>query len=278
MDSSWKPWPVNAAMVFSPLGRPFRAGPPRSLPRSGRQAVKLLDGRVLITGGMTTGGLATAACEIYDPATNTMAPAASMSALRICHAISLLPDGRVLAAGGFADWSNAAGQFGQMLSTAQASSEIYNPAANSWTPGPTMASARAGQSQTTLLDGRVLIAGGVAGGTTLNGFGPYQVPVSTRTCEIFDPATNSLAPAASLALPRGFHGASRLANGDVLVTGGAMSDSNLVATCSADCVRWSWAASTWSQVAPLSTGVAFHTQVADPLGRAVVIGGFTGQF
>src|SRR5262249_57113446 len=121
-----------------------------------------------VTGGMTTGGLATAACELYDPSTNTMAPAASMSALRICHGISLLPDGRVLAAGGFADWSNAAGQFAQMLLTAQASSEIYSPGANSWTPGPTMATARAGHSHTPLLGGRGLVVGGVAGGGDLH--------------------------------------------------------------------------------------------------------------
>src|SRR5262249_40764209 len=161
--------------------------------RSGHQAVKLFDGRVLITGGMTTGGLATASCEIYDPATNTMAPAASMSAQRICHGISLLPDGRVLAAGGFSDWSNAGGRFGQVLSTAQSSSEIYDPAFSNWTQGPTMASPRAGQSHTTLLDGRVLIAGGVTGGGTVV-VNPYsQVPFFTSGCEIFDPATNSLA-------------------------------------------------------------------------------------
>jgi hypothetical protein len=272
------PSPMNATMLFSPLDRMFRAGPPMSLPRSGHQAVRLLDGRVLITGGMTTGGLGTASCELYDPSTNTMTPAGSMSVARICHGISLLPDGRVLAAGGFADWSNASGQFAQMLSTAQASSEIYSPGANSWTPGPTMASPRAGQSHTTLLDGRVLIVGGVASGQTINYFSVYQVPFFTPSCEIFDPATNGLAATAPLNLPRGFHGATRLANGNVLVTGGAVSDTNSVATCSGDCVYWNQLAGTWSPTAQLSTPVAFHTQVADPLGKAVVMGGFTGQF
>jgi hypothetical protein len=209
-----------------------------------------------------------------------MAPAGAMSAARMCHGISLLPDGRVLVTGGFSDWSTASTQFAQMLSTAQSSSDIYNPATNGWTPGPTMASTRAGQSHTTLLGGRVLIAGGVAAGQTLGfGTGPYQVPVFTGSCEIFDPVTNSLAPTAPLTQPRGFHGASRLANGDVLVTGGAASiGSYYVAACSADCVRWSRLAGTWSSVAPLSTPTAFHTQVADPAGNAVVMGGFTGQF
>jgi hypothetical protein len=207
-----------------------------------------------------------------------MAPAGRMSAPRICHGISLLPDGRVLATGGFSDWSNASTQFAQMLATAQSSSEIYNPAANSWTPGPAMASTRAGQSHTTLLDGRVLIAGGVASGQTLTWGTSYQVPIFTPGCEIFDPATNTLATTAPLNLARGFHGASRLANGDVLVTGGAMSDGYSVAYCTTDCTRWSPLAGTWSPAGALSTGVAFHTQVADPSGNAVVMGGFTGQF
>ena len=277
------PTPMNATMLFSPLDRTFRAGPPMNMPRSGHQAVKLLDGRILITGGMTTGGLGTATCEIYDPLTNTLAPAGAMSAPRICHAISLLPDGRVLVTGGFSDWSTASTQFALMCSTAQSTSEIYNPSTNGWTPGPTMASTRAGQTHTTLLDGRVLIVGGVATGHTLTALGgSFQVPFFTGSCEIFDPATNTLAAAAPLTLPRGFHGASRLANGDVLVTGGAASTFSggaNVAACMSDCVRWLWSGNqSWAAVAPLTTPVAFHTQVADPSGNAVVMGGFTGQF
>jgi hypothetical protein len=274
------PTPMNATMLFSPLDRTFRAGPTMSVPRGSHKAVRLLDGRVLITGGMTTGGLGTPTCELYDPLTNTLAPAGSMSTARMSHAISLLNDGRVLVTGGFSDWTSASTLFAQSLSTAQATSEIYDPAANGWTPGPHMASTRAGQTHTTLLDGRVLIVGGVAGGqilTTPYSPAQYQVPIFTASCEIYDPVTSTLAPAPSLALARGFHGASRLPNGDVLVTGGAASTGSAgAAACIRDCVRWNGTG--WVSVAALTSGVAFHTQETDAAGNALVMGGFTGEF
>src|SRR5262249_8656816 len=153
--------------LFSALDRSLRPGPTMALPRSGHRAVRLRDGRVLITGGATTGNFGTANCELYDPVTNTLQPAAPMTRPRLAHALSRLHDGRVLAGGGFADWSAAATQFAAMLNTAQDTTEIYDPVGNTWTPGPVMASKRAGHSQTTRLDGTVLFAGGVNGGAVI---------------------------------------------------------------------------------------------------------------
>jgi hypothetical protein len=280
-----------ATELFSPISRTFRAGPTMSEPRSGHRSVLLLDGRVLITGGAATGNIGTATCEIFDPTTGQLTATAPMSSTRLAHAISLLDDGRVLVSGGFATWQNAASQFTATLNTVQDSTEIYDPATDTWSPGPVMASRRAGHTQTRLPDGRILIVAGVNGGITT----PYplspnvmiQIPLFTPSCEYFDPATNALSPAPGIPvtnpLPnnqfgRGFHAASLLPNGDVLVTGGAATIGQYnVAACTNDCRVLT--PSGWVQTASLSTGVAFHTQVTDPAtGHAIVMGGFTAEF
>jgi hypothetical protein len=64
---------------------------------------------------------------------------------------------------------------------------------------------------TPLADGRVLIAGGVVAAFTMPGAGTL----------LFDPLTGAFAPGPPLLVARRDHSAARLANGDVLVVGGA---------------------------------------------------------
>jgi hypothetical protein len=69
-------------------------------------ATLLPDGKVLVTGGTSSGGFNTSAgtvyaAEIWDPATGTFSTMASMSVPRLYHSTAvLLPDGRVMTAGG----------------------------------------------------------------------------------------------------------------------------------------------------------------------------------
>ena len=76
----------------------------------------LHDGRVLIAGGR--GDTVTATAELYDPKTKQFVPTGNMQVARYKHTAGLLPDGRVLIAGGSdeRDWNGA-------LSSA----EIYDP-------------------------------------------------------------------------------------------------------------------------------------------------------
>ncbi|MEP6935980.1 MAG: galactose oxidase-like domain-containing protein, partial [Nitrospirota bacterium] len=94
----------------------FHAAAPMNLPRTHVNAVLLPDRTVLATGG----GLkredvptATLQPEIYDPTTNTWIIGASSKVPRLYHSVALLlPDGRVVAAGGNPDpgthveWNN----------------------------------------------------------------------------------------------------------------------------------------------------------------------------
>ena len=82
----------------------FQAAAPMNVPRTHVNAVLLPDRTVLVTGG----GLAresrltpTLQSEIYDPATNTWTLGASSRVPRLYHSVALLlPDGRVVVAGG----------------------------------------------------------------------------------------------------------------------------------------------------------------------------------
>jgi galactose oxidase len=92
------------------------------------------------------GGSGTTATAIYDPATGTVTQRTVTNTGHdmFCPGISMLPDGRVLVTGG-----DDAGK-----------SSFYNFATNAWTTGPTLATPRGYQSNTTLSDGRVFSIGG----------------------------------------------------------------------------------------------------------------------
>jgi hypothetical protein len=79
-------------------------GPAMVAPRVQLNATILPNGKVLVSGGSSKDediSTAVLRAELYDPATNTFAPAGSMEFARVYHSNTLLlPDGRVLAVGG----------------------------------------------------------------------------------------------------------------------------------------------------------------------------------
>ncbi len=97
---------------------------------------------------------------------------------RSSHTATLLPDGRVLVAGGCVQ-PEPSGQ----CSKATATAEIYDPAHRSFARTASMTTARIGHVATLLADGRVLVSGGCA---TLN-CGAARSS-SERSAELYDPA------------------------------------------------------------------------------------------
>jgi hypothetical protein len=118
-----------------------------------------------------------ASAELYDPATETWAAADAMTVPRSGHPGTLLPDGRVLVAGGVTPFVNP------FDSRALASAELFDPASGRWVAAAAMPEPRFDQTSTLLPDGRVLLAFGSAG------FGR-----PSASALLYDPASDSWAP------------------------------------------------------------------------------------
>src|SRR5205807_1929864 len=130
--------------------------------------------------------------------------AASLAAGREEHTATLLPNGKILVAGG------TDGR-GKVL----ASAELYDPARNRWTSAGSMAATRIDQTATLLPSGQVLAAGGVVL--------PYPAP-SLASAKLHAPSTNPWAVAAPMIASRTRHTATLLPDGRVLVVGGQRFD------------------------------------------------------
>jgi hypothetical protein len=158
---------------------------------------------------------------------------------------TLLPDGRVLVAGG-----NGQGQ------VSLASAEIFDPQANRWTAAPDMNDARIGHSATLLDDDRVFVFGG----------NDYEV----TSAEIYDPTTDRWTTIPPLDAPEiEGHCASLLPNGDVLVTGGF--DQALHATQHA--FRYAVAEGEWHVLPLMNNPRLQHASVRLDDGRVLLAGG-----
>ncbi len=116
--------------------------------RSGHTATLLNDGRLLVVGGNSSGGV-TRSVEIFDPATGRWSPAAPLfDFTRTGHTATLLRDGRVLVVGG------------EFRGGGFSSNQIYDPATNTWALAGSMADNRSGHLAVALRDGTVLVIGG----------------------------------------------------------------------------------------------------------------------
>lgn len=172
-----------------------------------RTATGLLDGGVLLSGGLArTVNPVTDVVDRYDASSAQWQAAGRMNHVRVLHTATLLRDGRVLVTGGLTccQVPNPSPEF--YAETA----EIYDPAADRFTPTGSMTTARGSHAAALLPDGRVLVTGG-------NGNDAAPFP---RLTEIFDPASGQFTPAGELQWPRDSHFAVTLTDGRVLVIGG----------------------------------------------------------
>jgi hypothetical protein len=178
-------------------------------PRTQHTATLLTNGKVLIAGGFAilAGWPVWSSAELYDPVSRSFSLIAGMASPRFGHTATLLPDGRVLIAGGIATVNG--GSFGPGLSSA----ELYDPSTGAFTPTGALTVSRAHHTATLLNSGKVLITGGYTQDAT-----GHQVVHSSA--ELYDPSTGTFTATGSMAAARGSPVAVLLPNGKVLIEGG----------------------------------------------------------
>jgi hypothetical protein len=137
--------------------------------------------------------------------------------------------------------------------------------AGGWVPGPQLPP-RYGHTVTVLPNGMALIAGGVERDSAEHPF-PYATGAT-----LFDPGAD---PSVSepmkwiqSMLPRGWHTATLLLDGTVLVAGGRGSN-GVVSVCD----LFSPSEEVWSEAAPMGSARASHTATLLPDGKVLVTGG-----
>ncbi|MBL8748374.1 MAG: hypothetical protein JNK78_04385 [Planctomycetes bacterium] len=201
-----------------------------------------------------------------------------MASPRAGHGASVMGNGKVLITGGLSalDLANPLSLFTGLLQ----STEIFDPATNTFGPGPNMLEARALHTSTTLTNGQVLVAGGIS---TFLG-----IPNVSATAYRFNPTTNSFGLPSFFSGARFLHSAAPTTNGKVLLVGGLNIDfttflttgqlQDLVVTTRTDCQLFTpsfvGGFGTFATVNGMQEGRAGAAVAQLPNGGALIAGGF----
>lgn len=141
------------------------------------------------------------------PRVGTVSPAAPMLEPRSGHTATLLPDGKILIAGGM-----------RRNQDFYKSAELYDPATGKFQLTGEMSERRVGQIAVLLRTGKVLIAGGWVGRG------------GTDSAELYDPASGKFTAISKMTVRRGRPSATLLDDGDVLIVGGEENDNESLAS------------------------------------------------
>jgi N-acetylneuraminic acid mutarotase len=224
-----------------------------SVPRELHTATLLPNGKVLVAGGYTnitaTNAVNVASAELYDPVSGSWTAANSMTTNRAHHTATLLPNGKVLVAGGLNSNLNPIN-----------SADLFDPATGLWTPTGPMNSPRGDHTATLLPNGKVLVAAGVSSGSYL-----------TNSAELYDPASGTWTLTGPLNQTRYFHKATLLPSGKVLVAGGSITHGGVLKSSE----LYDPAAGSWANTGPLNSAREEYPIALVPDGQVLVAGGFT---
>jgi hypothetical protein len=180
-----------------------------------------------------------------DPATGPWMPTGSLGVARAYSSTTLLPNGKVLMAGGAGDAAAL-----HLLGSA----EVYDANNGTWTMTGSMGSPRAFHGAVLLDTGKVLAVGG------------YDPMIgATPGAEIYDPQSGSWSATSPPAIARAFASVTRLADGRVLVAGGFWTASSEI---------YDPRAQAWMRTGDMISVRAEHSATLLPDGRVVACGGY----
>ncbi len=207
----------------------------------------LKNGKILVVGDKIS--------EIFDPKTNQFHQTNPPVIERYYHSLTTLNSGKALVVGGFA-------------LDASESAELFNPIINAFEITAKPNFNRAGHTATLLDDGRVLLTGGWS-----NKIGIFSGFDATPTTEIYDPVTGIFSESTPMHIARGFHRATPLKDGRVLVTGGYTPSGSHATGEIFDPATHSW----HMLKVRMHVGRSEHTANQLPDGRVLIAGGFTAK-
>src|SRR6266516_744145 len=177
----------------------------------------------------------------------------SLNAIRRGHTATLLPNGKVLVAGGFVDVD--------LLSDTR-TAELYDPATGTWSNTGNLNSGRIWHTATLLANGKVLVAGGA---DCVKGCGP------NTSAELYDPATGTWSKTGDLNASHSGHTATLLQDGKVLIAGGGFP--SLTALSVGE--LYDPGSGTWSNTGSLNTSRSCHTATLLQNDKVLIAGGFS---
>jgi Galactose oxidase, central domain len=185
--------------------------------RSGHTSTVLRDGRVFVAGGYypcCAGGAwlepyPLSSTEIFDPLKETSTSVGSLASPRDAHTATLLPNGKVLIAGGEDD-------SGQPMKA----SEFFDPATGTSSVSGNLNLPRKHAAAIPLPSGDVFVTGGGAIWGTPANLLHYE---NISDAERYDTTSGKWLPAGQQLTPRMLHTATLLQDGRVLVAGGVAS-------------------------------------------------------
>ncbi|MGZ6992767.1 MAG: kelch repeat-containing protein, partial [Ilumatobacteraceae bacterium] len=144
--------------------------------------------------------------------------------------------------------------------TGLAKYEVYDPVANTWTSGNLLFS-RLGAPAVGLTGGKVLVPGGFT----------YVGTTYDSSTEIIDTSAKTTTAAASMKTGRGYHTATKLKSGKVLVVAGEHSETPYLGLSTAE--LYDPATDTWVDAGALPTTRQGHVAVLLDSGKVLVAGG-----
>lgn len=183
------------------------------------------------------------------------------SAVRYLHTATVLPDGKVLIAGGLCDMPKMGDDHEPYK--AYTALSLWDQTTRAWLPAPALRQQRIFHTATPMPDGSVLIAGGESDPGLISAPGEPVLDSVERF------AAGEVASLPPLGVARARHTATALGDGSVLVAGGFDESGRAIASVE----RWDPGARAWQAVASARVARYGHTATRLEDGRVMIAGG-----